>query len=172
MAKHLEFKHGGQKQFVTLAAHDRSPILIDLVPLILQSWNEVCEKTGMELTAWVVLPDHLHVIIDVNFNSVNLLAHSFKLASGNLFHARQVSGRKTLWETHAWNQELTSMDDMERHIDFVHYNPVKHGLVKAPWDYAHSSFREFVEHGYYFKDWTLDEGNKNAVEAIDETDAG
>lgn len=172
MAKHLEFKHGAQKQFVTLAAHNRSPILIDLAPLILQSWNEVAEKTGMELTAWVVLPDHLHVIIDVNFNSVNSLTHSFKLASGNLFHTRQVSGRTTLWEAHAWSQELISKEDMERHINFVHYNPVKHGIVKMPWDYLHSSFREFVKHGYYFKDWTLDEDSKEVLAEIDETSPG
>ncbi|HSG99732.1 MAG TPA: hypothetical protein VLB27_06765, partial [candidate division Zixibacteria bacterium] len=108
-----------------------------------------------------------HVVIDTNFIPVSTLTHGFKLATAKLFHATNVSGRKALWESQYWSQPMESQRDLERHIDFVHYNPVKHGLVARPWDYLHSSFREFVKHGYYFKEWTLDADSRRELRQID-----
>lgn len=170
MAKHIEFRHGGRLHFFTLATYKRLPILVDNKDAALEGWRAVSDETGMELICWAILPNHLHVIIDTNFNSMSKLSHAFKLASAKLFHVERVSHRKTLWESSGWDQPLTSKEDLERHIDFVHYNPVKHGLASSPWEYQHSSFREFVKHGYYFKDWTIDSDRRQSLRELDDTD--
>ena len=43
--------------------------------------------------------------------------------------------------------------DFNRHLDYIHYNPVKHGLVKRPRDHEYSSFKHYVKNGYYSNDW-------------------
>ena len=48
-------------------------------------------------------------------------------------------------------------DDMRRHLDYVHYNPVKHSLAQSPIDWQHSSFRAFVKEGMYTTDWGSNE---------------
>ncbi len=170
MAKHIEFRHGGRLHFFTLATSKRTPILLDNIDAVLAAWKEVEAETGMELICWVILQDHFHAVIDTNFNTMRKLSHAFKLASAKLFHVERVAKRKTLWESSGWDQTLTSAEDLERHIDFVHYNPVKHGVAASPWEYSHSSFREFVKHGYYFKDWTIDSERRRLLQELDDTD--
>ncbi len=156
--------------FFTLATSKRTPILLDNKDAVLDAWKQVANETGMELICWAILPDHFHVVIDTNFNTISKLTHGFKLASAKLFHSIRVAKRKTLWESSGWDQKIKNQDDLERHIDFVHYNPVKHGLASSPWEYEHSSFREFVKHGYYFKDWTLDSDRRQSLKEIDDSD--
>jgi len=47
---------------------------------------------------------------------------------------------------------------MNRHIDYIHYNPVKHGLAKSPFDWRESSIHQYLEEGYYTRDWGINEG--------------
>lgn len=167
MAKHIEYKPGGRQLFLTLAAYQRANVLTEHVNVINESWKLIEREHGMELICWVVLPNHTHLVLDTNFNPISTLTHSFKLATAKLFHAAKVTGRTALWESQYWSQPMESQRDLERHVDFVHYNPVKHGLAVRPWDYQHSSFREFVKHGYYFKEWTLDADRRRELRQID-----
>lgn len=171
MAKHIEYKLGDRQMALMMGSYQRSKILTNKCELVVESWKEVAENTGMELLCWVVLTDHFHVVIDKNFNSLNTLTHAFKLASAKRFHLEPVAGRTQLWEAASWSQKINNQSELEQHIDFVHYNPVKHGLVGKPWDFQQSSFREFVKHGYYFKDWTLDADQRQIMKPLDESDA-
>lgn len=172
MAKHIEFKSGGRNLSVTLATQSRIRILMDNVDVILSSWRNLEKQEGMELICWAILPDHFHVIINTNFRTASKLIHAFKLYSARMFHGSKVAGRGPLWDGSGWKQVINSQQELEKHIDFVHYNPVKHGLVTQPWDYEHSSFREFVEHGYYARDWSLDNSGQKSMEEIEDTDVG
>lgn len=155
-----------------MSTHHGARILTDLGQMVVEAWGDVKQDTGMELICWAVLPDHFHVVMDTNFNTVSTLTHAFKLASAKRFHREPVAGRTQLWEAASWSQKISSQGELERHIDFVHYNPVKHGLASKPWDYQQSSFREFVKHGYYFKDWTLDSERRQSLRQLDDTDIG
>ncbi|MDP2728820.1 MAG: transposase, partial [Dehalococcoidia bacterium] len=60
---------------------------------------------------------------------------------------------KGIWQRRFWEHVIRDQTDFNRHCDYIHYNPVKHGLVNSPLEWKHSSFRKFVEKGLYRQDW-------------------
>lgn len=59
----------------------------------------------------------------------------------------------SLWQSRFWDHIIRDEDDLRRHVDYTHFNPVKHGLVARPEDYAHSSYRYWLKKGYYAEGW-------------------
>jgi len=59
----------------------------------------------------------------------------------------------TLWQDRFWEHTIWDDDDYCRHVDYTHYNPVKHGYVQSPRDWPWSSFSEYVKDGVYPEDW-------------------
>jgi REP element-mobilizing transposase RayT len=62
-------------------------------------------------------------------------------------------GNRGVWQRRFMEHLIRDEIDLERHCDYIHYNPVKHGLVARPWDWPYSSFRRFVSLGHYEPDW-------------------
>ena len=60
---------------------------------------------------------------------------------------------KGIWQRRFWEHVIRDQTDFNRHCDYIHYNPVKHGLVNSPLEWKHSSFGKFVEKGLYRQDW-------------------
>lgn len=58
-----------------------------------------------------------------------------------------------IWQRRFWEHRIRDQEDFNRHCDYIHYNPVKHGLVDLPVEWKHSSFRKFVEKGLYHESW-------------------
>jgi len=58
-----------------------------------------------------------------------------------------------LWQRRFWDHIIRDEDDLKMHVDYIHYNPVKHGLVARPEDYPYSSYRYWFERGYYEEEW-------------------
>lgn len=170
MAKYFEFRPGARQRFVTLMSNQRQRILRDYASILVEGWRRIEHDFGLELICWAALPDHMHVVVDTNFGSLKSLAHKYKLVTAELFLELDLAIPRPLWETGVFDQVIDSKLSLDQHIDFVHYNPVKHGLVSKPWDYQQSSFREFVKHGYYFKDWTLDADRRVELKEIDITE--
>jgi putative transposase len=57
------------------------------------------------------------------------------------------------WQDRFWEHTVRDDDDRERCVEYIHYNPVKHGIVNAPRDWKYSSFNKYVERGIYPADW-------------------
>lgn len=64
-----------------------------------------------------------------------------------------VKGERGIWQRRYWEHTLRDEDDWRRHMDYIHYNPVKHGHVKHVADWPYSSFHRYVEMGMYPKNW-------------------
>jgi putative transposase len=62
-------------------------------------------------------------------------------------------GNRGVWQRRFMEHLIRDEEDLERHCDYIHYNPVKHGLVSRPWNWPYSSFRRFVRLGHYEPDW-------------------
>lgn len=60
---------------------------------------------------------------------------------------------QALWQHRYWEHMLRDERDFERHVEYIHYNPVKHGYVASPLEWPHSSFRRYVEAGLYEAEW-------------------
>jgi putative transposase len=62
-------------------------------------------------------------------------------------------GEKLIWQRRFWEHLVRDEEDWRRHVDYIHFNPVKHGLAAAPGDWPYSSFSRAVDKGWYTPDW-------------------
>lgn len=145
----------GHLYFLTHVTHKRMPILTENADLLNSAINEVIAETPFEIIAFVIMPDHFHIIIDPKKSDVSSLFKRIKLKfSSNLRKIKNMkSGR--IWQNRFWDHQIRNQEDLNTHIDYIHYNPVKHGLVKNPFVYKHSSLIEYHEQGIYQKDWGI-----------------
>ena len=119
-----------------------------------------------EMSAIVLLPDHLHAIwslpqgdadfskrwgwIKKTFTSAWL---KLGMSETRVSEGRQREGRRGVWQPRFWEHAIESEDDYDRHFDYLHYNPVKHGYVTCPGEWSLSSFHRWVRAGVYPADW-------------------
>jgi putative transposase len=143
----------GDFSFLSHVTHDRRQILLEHITLFHQAVKDVQGVLPFEFVAWVILPDHFHVLIDPKANSVSDIMKRIKLKFSGFYrsHNKLTSGR--LWQYRFWDHVIRDQDDLNRHIDYIHYNPVKHGLVSDPFIYEESSIHRFIREGLYTRDW-------------------
>jgi putative transposase len=67
--------------------------------------------------------------------------------------SKVVKREKGIWLRRYWEHAIRNEADLERHVDYIHYNPVKHGLVSRVCDWPHSSFHRYVASGVLSADW-------------------
>jgi putative transposase len=119
------------------------------IPLFWRSWKEA------DLFAWVILPDHFHCIIDCRDKNISNIMHNFKITFSRNYRDMYAPGK--VWQDRFWDHIMRNQEDMNRHLDYIHYNPVKHGLVNDPFLYENSSLKKFYQNGYYQRDWGIKE---------------
>jgi putative transposase len=119
--------------------------------------------------AWVLLPDHLHCVWtlpegDRNFSiRWGLIKAGFSKRAKALFHreewlneSRERHRESAIWQRRFWEHEIRDEGDFRRHLDYIHYNPVKHGLVGKAADWPYSTFHRLVGEGSYPEGWGAD----------------
>jgi putative transposase len=135
----------------------RVPWLVDHADLLEQAIEKAGLEWGMQLQAWVILPDHFHILANFGEKNPSNVVRRIKLSfSANLRkRLRATSGR--IWQYRFWDHIIRDQRDWKRHVDYLHYNPVKHGHVMRPGDWRYTSFPDFVSEGYYQGDWGMKE---------------
>lgn len=131
--------------FITVVTYNRRKILLKDIDLFWDSWPE------KRPFAWAILPDHFHAILNVGNLSLSDILHSFKIRYSRIFRDLYGSGR--VWQNRFWDHAIRDQEDFNRHVDYIHNNPVKHGLVKSPRDYEESSFHKYCQSGHYDIHW-------------------
>lgn len=148
--------------FLTMTLRDRrSSLLVDHIALLREAFRDVRQRQPFETLAIVVLPEHLHWLCalpenDADFSTrVRLIKRGFtvRLLAAGLALRRDARGEYRLWQRRFWEHTIRDDEDLRRHVDYIHYNPVKHGLVVAVRDWPHSSFHRFVRRGLLNADW-------------------
>jgi putative transposase len=147
----------GNLYFLTHVTSSRLPILVNNFDLLWRAIDATRAKHPFDLIAWVVLPDHMHLLIDPLQCNLSGVMRKIKLVFSTKYRERLglVSGK--VWQNRFWDHRIRDHEDFNGHVDYIHYNPVKHGLVSAPRDYPYSSFREYRARGYYSDDWGVRE---------------
>lgn len=143
----------GNYYFITSVTINRAPILVQNIDLYRQAIDRTCRRFNLEILAWVVLPDHLHLILDPNSNNLPDVMKMFKQDFGFIYRQRIGARTGRVWQLRFWDHIIRDQNDMNLHVDYIHYNPVKHRLVRAVREYAHSSFADYVREGFYQLDW-------------------
>jgi putative transposase len=163
MSRYRRAKIEGGAFFFTLALADRSSdLLVCEIDRLRRVYKIVQERLPFETIAICILPDHLHALWqlpdgDTDFASRwSLFKSGFSrgLPAVQSRSASKVAKReKGIWQRRYWEHAIRDDADFERHVDYIHYNPVKHGLVTRVVDWPHSSFHRYVAQGVLPEDW-------------------
>lgn len=168
----------GASYFFTLVTYQRQHLFShpDSVETLRQAFRTVKHNHPFTIDAMVVLPDHLHCIWtlppdDADFSKRwRLIKSEFTRHCSNQFRrqrsaARHHKGEQAVWQRRFWEHQLCDEADFVRHVEYIHYNPVSHGFVKAPKDWAYSSFHRAVRWGLYAEDWAA-EGKIKGLDGV------
>ncbi|GAA5164129.1 REP-associated tyrosine transposase [Viridibacterium curvum] len=161
----------GGSFFFTVVTYRRRPWLIeDAARTALRDAIErTREKHPFTIDAWVLMPDHLHCIWTLPANDADfstrwaLIKRRVSFTLGQSLHleawmspSKEKHGESTLWQRRFFEHTIRDDADFERCANYIHHNPVKHGLVERVEDWQWSSFHRYVQQGTYAKDWTGD----------------
>jgi len=147
----------GHTCFLTHVTHGRRPILVEHFDLLWDSIESVRRNCPFDLIAWVVLPEHFHIVVTQLNHDLSSIIRRIKLSFSMNYRKRLDLPDGRVWQYRFWDHVIRNTEDLNRHIDYVHYNPVKHELVTDPLAYAFSSLHNFREEGLYPGDWGVKE---------------
>jgi len=162
-------RQSGGTFFFTVVTADRRPFLCehDHPTRLRAAIEKVRAARPFAIDALVMLPDHLHCIWtlpgdDADFSTRWMLIKG-EFSRG--FHApdarspgRPARRERAVWQSRFWEHCIRDEDDLSRHVDYVHFNPVKHGYVPRAEDWAFSSIHRYVRIGVYSAGWASDPG--------------
>ena len=170
----------GATYFFTVVTYRRRRFLCDadVRVALREAISQVRSRYPFRIDAWVLLPDHVHTIWTLPPDDARFalrwqqIKRLVTLRCGERLHqtawmneSKTRHRESTLWQRRYWEHQIRNELDFERHMDYLHYNPVKHGLVKQVNDWPYSSFHRYLEAGMYPTDWT-------AASPADETGLG
>ena len=155
---------GGTFFFTATLADRESRALVENIDLLRYAFRVTRHERPFSIDGVVVLPDHLHVVITLPTSDDNFPARwkRFKSLFTRLVVERGRAGERNLrgeyelWQRRYWEHTIRDDRDYAAHMDYVHFNPVKHGLAVHPSLWPYSSFRRCVEMGLYQADRALD----------------
>ena len=152
----------GGVYFFTVVTLNRVPIFIneDRVEALRQAFRKVMAARPFEIDALVVLPEHLHCIWrlpegDADYSS--RWREIKKAVSRQIGMSTNARNERMVWQRRFWEHAIRDEEDWRRHMDYIHYNPVKHGLANRPGEWAWSSFCNAASKGWYEETWGANE---------------
>ncbi|MEN8168744.1 MAG: transposase [Pseudomonadota bacterium] len=166
MPNYRRFAAENRPVFITLVSHHRQPILVDHRERLRVALRQTRRSLPFDITAMVLLPDHCHLIMQLpegedDFSTrVNQIKGRFSRAIPANYPTTNPSRMKRrereVWQRRFWEHVIRNEEELLRHLDYIHYNPVKHGLVARCRDWPWSSFHRYVRDGCYDSEWGVD----------------
>jgi putative transposase len=168
---------GGTYFFTVNLLERDSTLLVTHIDSLREAVRAVRSRRPFNIDAWVVLPDHLHAVWTLPADDADYSGRwrAIKVAfakalpkTERLSPVRVARGERGIWQRRFWEHTIRDKADYAAHVDYVHINPLKHGLVTRVRDWPHSSFHHHVERGVYAPDWAgwggvdLDAGERKA----------
>ena len=152
----------GGTYFFTVALADRNVSwLTSHITELRTAFRSVQTRQPFDIDAIVVLPEHLHAIFTLpegdaafpqRWQHIKMAFTKALVRKGASLPLRDGSGR-VLWQRRYWEHTIRDDADHARHVDYIHHNPVKHGLVTNPVDWPHSSLHRYIRDGILAPDW-------------------
>ena len=168
MPEYRRAKIEGGTYFFTVNTHRRQPVLTEapIREALREAVATAKQVHPFKVDAWVLLPDHLHCIwtlpeSDSNFGLrwsfikrfVSRRCENIPEHFASTTASREKRKESALWQRRFWEHWICDERDYARHVDYLHWNPVKHGHVARVSDWPYSTFHRFVNAGYYSQDW-------------------
>jgi len=124
--------------------------------------GKVKQAHPFAIVAMVMLPEHLHAIWRLPPGDADYPLRWSQIKAGfsrrlvkdeRIRASRQAKRERGIWQRRYWEHQIRDEDDLARHVDYIHYNPVKHGWVSNPVDWPHSTLHAYIERGVVMPDW-------------------
>jgi len=162
MVNYRRSRATGATYFFTVALRDRSAdTLVCYVDLLRSALRHEQARRPFVIDAMVVLPEHLHAVWTLPAGDADYSARWRAIKSGfvrrlrsnGIALAANSKGEHVIWQRRFWEHQIRNETDLARHVDYVHLNPLKHGLVERVADWRWSTFHRSVRLGLLPADW-------------------
>jgi putative transposase len=157
MMRYRRMKKLGGTYFFTVALADRTEsTLVEHVDLLRSAFRLVKDHHPFIIDAIVIMPEHLHTIWTLPEEDMDYPARwalikagfSRSLAKGEqISRSRQNKGERGIWQRRYWEHMIRDEEDFAQHVDYIHFNPVKHGHVSNPMEWPYSSIHRLETFG-------------------------
>lgn len=154
---------GGTYFFTLVLAHRHgNDLLVRHIEALRKVVRHVRERHPFAIHAWVVLPEHLHCVIELPAGDQNFATRWLLIKAGfsksippgeSCSRSRQRRAERGIWQRRYWEHLIRDQDDFNAHVDYAHLNPLKHGLVSNLADWPYSTFHRMVAAGRYSPDF-------------------
>jgi len=166
MSNYRRWRVSGGSYFFTVNLLNRKrALLVDYIDALRDAFRHVRSNHPYHIDAIVVLPDHLHCIwtlpkgddrFSIRWQLIKAIFSRAVPMMESRSRSRRLRGERGIWQRRFWEHVLRDEQDYAQHVDYIHYNPVKHGLVAKPIDWPHSSLHSYVQRGVLNEDWGTD----------------
>jgi putative transposase len=163
MTNYRRYRVEGGTYFFTVNLADRSQrLLVEHIGELRAAFKEVMVAHPFTIEAVVILPDHLHTIwtLPEGDHDFSLRWRQIKAAFSrvlekdeNISESRTKKQERGIWQRRFWEHAIRDINDFERHVNYIHYNPVKHGYVQQVAQWPYSSFHRYVRLDYLSINW-------------------
>ena len=157
------WQQGGTYFFtVNLLKRKGNDLLVRHIEDLREVVKAVKARHPFKLHGWVVLPEHLHCVIELPPDDADyatrlmLIKMGFSKSLPKTERRSEVRVRRRergIWQRRYWKHLIRNEADYRAHMDYIHYNPVKHGWVTQVKDWPYSTFHHWVRQGVYALDW-------------------
>ena len=150
MPNYVRARIPGGTYFFTLTTRHREPVLTsDAVRVALREAIEtVRTRWPFTVDAWVLLPDHLHCLWTLPQDDAD-----FSRRWSTIKRLTTQALGHSIWQSRFWEHLIRDERDFQKHLDYIHWNPVKHGHVQRALDWPYSTFHRYVKQDAYAPDW-------------------
>ncbi len=161
---------------IIITSYKRKHIFINNINLLRIAFKNTMQHYKFEIVAICILPDHIHLILNPNnieeySKIISSIKHSFSHAVGQVCPTYNNSQElkigyknkreKGVFQRRFFEHTITTQEELNNHIDYIHYNPVKHGYINNVRDWEFSSFHKFVKNNFYDNNWGSSTDIKN-----------
>ena len=162
---------------IIITSYERKPVFIDNIEILRTAFRNVQKLYKFEIVAICILPEHIHLILHPeNINNypkiISSIKHYFSRNVGQVCPTDDLKigyknkREKGIFQRRYWEHTIKDEEELNNQINYIHYNPVKHGLVNNVKDWLYSSFHKFVKLGLYENNW----GAEKDIESINNLD--
>jgi putative transposase len=153
---------GGTWFFTVNLADRREDYLTRHIDVLRQAVRQTRSRHPFEIIAMVVLPDHLHAIWTLPSGDADyplrwaLIKSAFSRGlpkTEYIRDSRLAKRERGIWQRRYWEHQIRDEADLQAHVDYLHFNPVKHGYARCVADWPFSSFHRYVRQGLLPADW-------------------
>jgi putative transposase len=153
---------GGTYFFTVNLAQRKSDVLVRNIDVLRAVLGHVKSAHPFAVVAMVMLPEHLHAIWRLPPGDADYPMRWSLIKAGfsrrlnkvePIGASRKIRGERGIWQRRYWEHQIRDETDLAHHVDYIHYNPVKHGLVTRPVDWPHSTLHGYIERKLDSKNW-------------------